>query len=157
MLFASGCIVADPPRYEAPEKTRPILDLFRADPPLRQVLVRRTDDVIRFNIPVRSEDAGDPLVAALHLDWGTARSDHLTNREIPSSTFDDEDRAITFQWTVEPNLKDCHLLTLLVFHKANIDLQGQQSLVIEDQAIATWWANFNPDETDPDTLKDCPQ
>ena len=77
MSASFGCLVADPPEYSPPARTPPILDLFRADPPVREVLVARKNESIAFNVPVRSEDAGDPLMGAWHLDWGFSSHDIL--------------------------------------------------------------------------------
>jgi len=155
MFAASGCLVADPPEYKPPEQTPPFLDLFRADPPVREVLVARHDARINFNVPVRSEDAGDELIGAVHFDWGLPQS-WQRNVGLPASTFDDDSRAIVFDWAVtSPSTTGCHQLTLLVFHRANYDFINQRSTDSDDQAIATWWLNVNPDESDLDTLKEC--
>lgn len=159
MFAASGCLVAEPPEYQAPAQTPPILDLFRADPPLRQVLARPYDEPINFNVPVRSEDAGDPLLATVHLDWGFPEAaPQNENIEISASTFDDQTRVITFDWEAKQQVSEgCHQLTLLVFHKSNLDFARQRSLDTDDQAIATWWLNvLGPNNTVPRTLQNCP-
>jgi hypothetical protein len=155
MFAVSGCLVSDPPEYKPPEQTPPFLDLFRADPLIRDVLVVRHDETKNFNVPVRSEDAGDDLIGAVHFDWGLPQS-WQKNVVLPASTFDDHERAIVFDWSVtSPTLTGCHQLTLLVFHRSNYDFINQRSTDSDDQAIATWWLNVNPAESELSTLKDC--
>jgi hypothetical protein len=152
-MSAASCLVADPPEYTPPEQTPPVLNLFLADPPVNSVLLAPRGEQLSFNVPVRSEDAGDKLVAARHLDWGSPRHEFVGLTHVPPSTFDDESRVISFDWTVMAE-KGCHQLTLLVFHFSNSS-EDQSSTVVADQAMAAWWLNVDPEETDPDTLKDC--
>ncbi|MGC4091233.1 MAG: hypothetical protein QM756_25820 [Polyangiaceae bacterium] len=71
MAFLSGCIVADPPQYQDAERTPPLLDTWGAIPSPLSIIVldHSTTTKLEVSVPVRSEDQGDSLFAALHLDY----------------------------------------------------------------------------------------
>src|SRR4029434_5135890 len=71
LMSVQGCIVADPPVFEEPERTPPFLDLAAADPPIFEILQQGPADQVRINVPFRSEDAGDRLQAVLFLNYQT--------------------------------------------------------------------------------------
>jgi len=50
MLLASSCIVADPPEYQSPVRTRPLLDVYGAAPPTNRVLVVSTNDLVKISV-----------------------------------------------------------------------------------------------------------
>ena len=168
MALLSGCIVTDPPQYEEPTRTPPILDLLNARPVLGDVIViDRTDnddanDRVELSIPVRSDDQGEFLKAALWVDvsFGSA---FFTDRQtkVPPSTLDDEARSINLSWTVKdlPRKPGCHPLTLLVSHESNWDefnFMPDPIKAQNDTAVATWWMNLDPQPGDEFTLRDCP-
>lgn len=168
MALLSGCIVADPPQYEEPRRTPPILDLVSAQPLLRNViLIDRTDnddanDKVELKVPVRSDDQGDFLKAALWVDFSFDSAfftdSHTT---VPPSTLDDQTRSITLSWRVKelPRKPGCHPLTVLVSHEINWDDANFMPDPIKaqnDMAVATWWMNLDPKPGDEFTLRDCP-
>src|SRR5690349_20710558 len=69
-LFAPSCIVADPPEYSSAVQRAPELDLYNASPAILKILEVTANQVVPINVPVRSEDAGEQLVALLFLDYG---------------------------------------------------------------------------------------
>ena len=159
----SACLVADPPQYEEPERTPPFLDLVAATPALNQVIVRdlNVSSTIQFDIPLRSEDNGDPIFYALHGDYKfDDNAAHLSQGEVSPSTFDDTSRSVSFSWTFNGFDRDgCHLLTLLVAHRSSWDYAKSRPKPIEgigDTAMATWWFNQNPEPDAPNSLQDCP-
>jgi len=158
----NACLVADPPQYDEPERTPPFLDLVAATPSPNRVIVRNRNvsSLVNFDVPVRSEDNGDPLSFALHLDYSFETSSALLYNESPAGAFEDEGRSIQFPWTIKGDVEDgCHQLTLLVAHKSNWDLTQSRPHVINgqgDTAMATWWLNLNPLADAPDSLIDCP-
>jgi hypothetical protein len=168
-MFASSCIVADPPEYLDPVQTRPVLDIGQADPGTSQVLVVKAGDNVAFSVPVRSEDAGEDLRAVFFVDQGPGSAGVFQNSQsIPASTYNVTNRAVTFTWTVPNNLTpvggaagaggNCHLLTLTVAHRLSFDPKHDDVLNPKDQddaAIVNWWLNTNP-TTDNSTLVDCP-
>ena len=158
----SGCLIDDPPPYAAPTQTPPRLDLTKAYPPLDQVLVTNSGDLVHFTVPVTSEDAGQELTAILLLDYGGDGTypDFLTSAPLAASTLDDpEDRVFTLPWLVrKPLTPGCHRLTLRVTHYANID-QAKPAEVVnkKDLAEAYWFANINVNPQTANALVDCPR
>lgn len=155
-----ACLIEDPPPYTEPQQTPPWLDLRQAVPLIDQVIVRNSGDFVAFNVPVRSEDAGDGLVAYLVRNWMGDGLDFTRIEgvaQVGPSTLDDLDRDLLFDWSVgtAEELNGCQRLTLLVTHNANIDAK----LVVSDKndlAMAVWWANINTDAATSGMLQNCP-
>lgn len=164
MLSFTGCIVADPPEYQEPRRTPPILDLNHAEPsPYWVVIVYKeenpTYDLV-VNVPLRSDDQGERVWFALYVDYKTKNIPLITNLFLEPSTLDDQrsiSRQVTFDARVLPG---CHQLTLLVAHESSWDHNNQLPRLDApegDVAIATWWLNLDPPSTsDPYTLANCP-
>jgi hypothetical protein len=169
MLFPSGCIVADPPQYEDPKRSPPILDLERAVPLISSIIiVDRSDKIashdVEVSVPIRSDDQGEALVAALHHDYftdPTGNTDTFSSVMVPPSTLDDLNRSISLTWSVEDAFPaGCHQLALVVFHQSSWDFPHFRPKpgTLWDTAFATWWMNIDPDpNVDPDTLVGCPK
>jgi hypothetical protein len=160
MLLASSCIVADPPEYVQPLRTRPVLDVGLAVPGTSQVLVVHTGDNVGFSVPVRSEDAGEDLRAVFFLDQGPgSRGVFQNSQRVPASTYSDTTRPVTFPWTV-PTLAGCHLMTLTVAHSSSFQADHEDVLDTQnhadDAAIVNWWLNAPAPGTLDSTLVDCP-
>lgn len=154
--MSSGCLIEDPPPYTQPEQTPPRLDLVAATPPLDQIIVRNTGDVIDFSIPVVSEDAGDRVVAFLQLDMGSPTEDPFVSQGFaPASTLDDLSRKLTLpSYEVKAFLTPgCHRFTLRVSHQLNFTI-GTEVEDPKDVAEVYWWANLNPENSA--TLVNCP-
>jgi hypothetical protein len=170
MLFATGCIVADPPQYEEPRRTAPLLDLSRAQPsPFWIIVVDRRDnltsnDVVDFKVPFRSDDQGESVFSSIHIDYKSKSSDSsaLPNTTEAPSTFDDVSRAIERRLGAADlrGSPGCHQLTLLAAHQSSWDNSAQQPFPdapADDIAVATWWLHLDPEPgADPYTLPDCP-
>jgi hypothetical protein len=169
MALLTSCIVADPPQYEEPKQTPPILDLAGARPYLGDVIViDRTDnedanDKVELKVPVRSDDQGDPLNASLWLDYSFFPSIYIgVFTKIPPSTLDDQTRTINMVWSLgeaPPWKAGCHPLTMLVSHESNWDNDHSRPDLVKaenDLAIATWWVNLDPEPGAAFTLKNCP-
>jgi hypothetical protein len=156
----SGCLVDDPPPYVAPRQTPPRLDYSSAFPGMDQVIVSKSNELIDFNMPVTSEDAGDDLSAILLLDYrgdGTG-FDPLNFATLRASTLDDKDRVIKLPWTVRsPLAAGCHRITLRVTHSLNVGERSDQVIDKADLAEAYWFANINVDPEDANSLVNCPQ
>jgi hypothetical protein len=156
----SGCIVAEPPDYQSAAKTRPMLDLSMADPPVTEVVSVDTTaprTVVPFNLPVRSEDAGDDLLSVFYLSFGQAdQSAEFGISEEPASTFDDTGRVIARDWDYGGLEPGCYQLTMVVTHKSNFDLEAWSPTDSADVAIATWWVNVDDDPAQPNLLSQCP-
>lgn len=119
-----GCVIEDPPPYSAPQQTPPRLDLFKADPNIDLTIVRSgAGETVNITVPVFSEDAGEPLIANLLLDYDSGwNKDLVASDEVPAGTLDDSapEREIEIDWTIGDRVSDgCHKLTLLVTHVSN--------------------------------------
>jgi len=155
----SGCLVDDPPPFVAPRQTAPRLDYTKAFPGLDQVIVKNSGDLIKFEIPVSSEDAGDELFAILLFDYageGTG-ADPLNNGRLPASTLDDPNpRVFSLPWTVRKGIDPgCHRITLRVTHFKNT--VSAEVIDKKDLAEAYWFANINVSPENANSLVNCPQ
>ncbi|HET7539499.1 MAG TPA: hypothetical protein VFK05_06495 [Polyangiaceae bacterium] len=157
MVFVEGCIVADPPQYQTPLRTRPVLDVYGAQPTATHALYVYTDtptvQAPKFTVGVRSEDAGEPLRAVFFLDYqmpqrGTQRGEYkLVSKTIPASTYDNKDRVAEYTWT-PMTTKGCHYLSLVVAHRSSFLESDEDHLdpryADEDAAIVTWTIGLDP-------------
>ena len=97
----SGCLVDDPPPYAAPQKTRPRLEYAKALPSLKQVIVANYGDLLKFEVPVTSEDVGQELYVLLFLDDVGGLLVTPPGR-LPASTLDDpNERKVSLSWKVQ--------------------------------------------------------
>jgi len=171
MLFAESCIVADPPEYRAPGRTRPVLNMYSGMPTATQALVIDTslpnNPGTKFSVQVRSEDAGEPLRASFFLDYqikqnfqqGQLGEYNLVTKAIPASTYDNLGR--TFDYTWRPmGTQGCHFLTLIVAHRDSFKTDDESHLdpqyADDDAALVTWTVNLVKSPVDGTTLTNCP-
>jgi hypothetical protein len=157
----SGCLVDDPPPYVAPRRTAPRLDTTNALPPLNQIIVKNSGELIEFKMPVTSEDAGEPLVGILLFDYGGDGTiqDLLNSGPLPASTLDDPNpRVFSLPWTVRKGVEPgCHSITLRVTHFSNlIPNRSPEVLDKKDKDEAYWFANINVSPENANSLVDCP-
>jgi hypothetical protein len=166
MVVFTGCIVADPPEYQEPKRTPPILDLNNAEPsPYWVVVVDREDnlqpDNLVIKVPLRSDDQGERVWFGLHVDYKSDDHPVAFQNPVPPSTIDDTSRSIGTTWAIDPSFPSsgCHQLTLLVAHESSWEYSKQLPKIDapkDDIAIATWWLNLDPAGSDPFTLPRCP-
>lgn len=153
-----GCLVDDPPPYVAPQQTAPRLDYTEASPGLDQLLVASYPDLITFDMPFTSEDAGEQLYAVLLLDYDGVEGEQLNSGFFPPSTLADTTRrALSLTWKVQERIvPGCHRFTLRVTHVGNT---GTSTNVFdkEDLAEAYWLANLNVTAENANSLVNCPQ
>lgn len=163
-LGTPGCIVPEPPTYDPPSPTAPVLDTFGANPTNLYPTSLPGDRVPGFQltVPFRSEDSGEEVWAGLYIDWGTNPSPLPNNyRRYEPSTYDDDKRRIdiTIRGSLSPG---CHTVSLFVTHMSNtlVDKSGELYLNEDaaegDLGVATWFFNVDPPATDPTTLSRCP-
>ncbi|MET0791101.1 MAG: hypothetical protein ABW061_06225 [Polyangiaceae bacterium] len=161
LLVTQGCVVADPPEYQEPVQTLPLLEVYKAVPSTTDIVVWSTGSpAVNFSIPVRSEDAGEPLAAYTFTDYGTSQERFYNGQNVAASTYDQKSRNIVISWTpgVSPG---CHIFTLVVAHRSSFQSADAVHLdpakAGDDAALVSWWANINPTDNDVNTLKDCPR
>lgn len=169
LLLFTGCIVADPPQYEEPKRTPPILALSRAQPsPFWLVIIDRESNVtgnsqLQVNVPVRSDDQGELIMYTLFVDYPAQDPPILlaANQREEPSTMDDESRVLDATVTMGGQVeRGCHQLTLIAAHESSWDSSTYQPRLDapkDDIAIATWWMHVDPPmNSDPYTLPSCP-
>lgn len=161
MVFCQSCIVADPPEYRDALRTRPLLDAFSAAPSTYRVINWSPSDLnpIKFSVQVQSEDANEELAVRFFLDYGTENQAVPSTQSLPASTYEVK-REITFDWSPQRSLKDCHVMSLIVAHDGTFE-RGNGNLLdkekaADDAAILNWWVNINPDNPAANTLANCP-
>lgn len=169
MLVEGSCIVADPPEYQAPGQTRPVLNVYAAQPTATRALLIPTNGVnkpiTKFNVGVRSEDAGEPLRAVFFLDYQMranlpqqAGEKLLVSKTIPASTYDNPGRVVQYEWPSAAS-DGCHFMSLIVAHRStfleeNDEAHLDPDKADDDAAIVTWTVNMNPPEDG--ALLNCP-
>ena len=152
-LLSTGCLVAEAPEYGPPRQTTPVVNLHELDPtPFKILVIDPMVPTQTFTVPIRSEDAGEQIVAALFLD---PEYDRINEWIFPPATSSAQ-RNLSFQWQPRGISKGCHLLTLLVTHEGNYDFSADFFREAGDVATVTWWMDVEPDSNAPNTLVGCP-
>lgn len=146
-----SCLVDDPPPYTPPDRTPPRLDYHKASPLLDRLVTAAAKDLLTFEIPVASEDAGDELTAQFFVD-----SQFLSYHTIPPSTLDDRSRSARFSFQVLPTFVGCHRFKILVAHSVNLPSSSAQPTDLNDLAEAYWWANIGLPPGEQGMLATCP-
>lgn len=157
-----GCVIEDPPPYSAPRQTPPRLDLFNADPNIDSaIVVPGPGSRVVFTVPVYSEDAGDPLIANLLLNYESGwNKEVVASDEVPPGTLDESapERSIVIDWTLGQGIDvGCNRVTLLVTHLRN---QNNDSTIPSpfkddrDVAKAVWRVIVDPPGNDTPVV--CP-
>ncbi|HMJ10775.1 MAG TPA: hypothetical protein VK524_05175 [Polyangiaceae bacterium] len=155
----AGCLVAEPPTPNNPERTPPMIDFRNTFPLVTQITTVRAFTVQNFSVGVRSEDRGDSVVGLLFLNYSLEGEQYLNVNDLRASTFDDTDRKLTALWSVPENLKGCNQITMVVTHFGNLAFSNgvPDPRSPADVALATWWLHVNPETDAPDDLGVCPK
>jgi hypothetical protein len=149
-MLCVGCVLADPPEHAEAEQTPPILFANQAVPSVYEVLNVSQNDRITVNVPLRSEDVGEGLLAELYVDYSITGSQVLQKAIVVGpGTFEDRQRAVGTYWDV-PSINGCHQLTLAVTHNSNLETRR-----LDDIATVTWWVNVSDTEDGSTKMKDC--
>lgn len=72
LMFAGSCLIATDPPFSDPEQTRPFLVPDSVFPDPRETIIINETSALTFRAKVQSEDAGEPVQAALLLNYGRA-------------------------------------------------------------------------------------
>jgi len=155
--LSMSCLVEDPPPYTEPKQTPPRLDHAAATPLLDEIILANSNDIIRFSIPVTSEDAGEGLTAVLYLDYATGVDAYpIDFSNLPASTLDDtNERAFSFSWKVKYLPPGCHRFIVRAGHASTMS-DAENVVNTADVAEAYWWANIDVAAQDANQLVDCP-
>ncbi|HVR21418.1 MAG TPA: hypothetical protein VMS65_17010 [Polyangiaceae bacterium] len=150
--LATGCLVAEAPEYGPAQQRPPVVGWENVKPsPYELQTIDETLGSLDIRVPVRSEDAGDPLQGVLWVDYGNVSSrKRFDEKQVPASSFDDLERAYSTTWIWDERVKkECgHTLTLLLMHRSNYDDDKDipNENVEWDVASVTWQMNVFPKE-----------
>ncbi len=145
-VISSACIVSDPAEYGVAKQTPPFLNATKALPSVLKTHPVKLGETIHFNVPLRSEDAGEELLAQVFVDRGVPQKENPRGfREIAPGRLDDGERPIDIPVDVVVADPGCHSLTMVVTHKSNLDEKNQPKKD-DDTAVLTWWVNVDDDE-----------
>ena len=156
-LVAAGCVVPDPPEYGVARQTPPFLNLGTSG--VFGLKEYDTGEGATVSVGVRSEDAGEDLLAQLFLNYsvgGPTINPPINFAFVSASTFDDESRQIDIPFSA-PSNAGCYQMTLLVTHYTNV-LPTKQPKDFKDVGIASWWISVvDPDDPQSVLLSACPK
>jgi hypothetical protein len=148
-LSATGCLIAEAPSYGEPRQTVPVIDDLSVSPPPSLFLYARTGEDKPFGMKVRSEDAGESLIAAWVVDYRDVAG--AVKRELPLGAAQEvpprpADQPKTLSPHFVPNglvTKGCHSLTLLVMHESSYNVVTGLPIAeaFDDVAAITWFVH----------------
>lgn len=160
LFTVPGCFLVDPPEYVAPEKERPNLHVFDAEPVVTQVQVVELGVT---NLPIRVPLTFRPSTQAV--EWQLWRNLDLEGMYLVSlGALRNDATEIAFDLRITRDngfSEGCQQLTLLV--SSDPDDFGFETprgpLLIEDRdnvAQMSWWLNVSPPPGEELTLFGCP-
>jgi hypothetical protein len=143
-LSGTGCLIAEAPTYGAPRRTVPVIDDLSVTPLPSFFLSVKSGVAQRFSMTVRSEDAGESLIAAWVIDYEDAQERELplgVAAKVPARAAD-QPKTLTCDFIPDSRVtKGCHSLTLLVMHERSFDDVKRLPLddAKDDVAAITWF------------------
>jgi hypothetical protein len=154
--ISAGCVVSDPPEYGVARQTPPFLDATSAFPDLFYRVDLTSGQTKSFGAELRSEDAGEPILAQLFLDYNVTdgnipRQRVLGFKQVAASTIDDAKRTVQIPWLVQGVTPGCYPISLVVTHVGNLD-ETNKPKNSTDTAILTWWVSID----EPGDMAQCP-
>lgn len=155
----TSCLVDDPPAYRAPQRTPPRISTLRVLPRLDELITYpdNSTEMIAFEIPITSEDAGDAVEAHLYKNHIGVSASALLGK-LPPSTLDEGERILRMQW--KPEVTDppgCYRIILRVSHAGNWRATSEL-YDPSDVDEAYWFAKVFLDAPGSSTVanRDCP-
>ena len=144
-MLTPGCIFPEPPTWEGPKKTQPLL--WNPIPRTDQFHLLSLDKPFNFSVSERSEDAGEALRAIWYL--GPDYLDYLNSRDIAPG-HSDVLKDIQATWPVSTSKQECTTFNLVVTHISNDSSNNSDGgildhhpLNLDDASTMTWWLNLN--------------
>ena len=167
----SGCLAADPPTFEEPLKTPPFLLAQTASPAVTTPIVAFSNsgrDSVELRVKVRSEDAGDRLVAKLVYDYPPG-IDLNVSASFPAGKLGDTGRVLSLKLGTNDVPLDqsksppepwtgCLQVSMLVTHEGNLVIDDQLKVTFadpDDLGVITWWFNIPDPSGAASTLDRC--
>lgn len=161
-----GCIVPEAPDLSDPERTPPFVRLSETIPTPGEVHTRsrvqgQPQLVEPLTIRVQSNDLGEALWMALHLDLGSEDHDFQLWTRYDPGTFDTP-RDLTWDWEVPRTLHGCHRLTAIIAHASSFNTMPVDGLIRDDpeaqeDAEAITWTFYIIDDAveEPAYVSEC--
>jgi hypothetical protein len=106
---------------------------------------------VKFTMTVRSEDAGEQLLASHVIDYEAGpRQLAFGPTQVPARAADEpKTLSFDFNWDIRIS-KGCRSLTVLVMHESSYDLARDlpiKPVPSNDVAAVTWWMDVKTNET----------
>jgi len=144
-MLTPGCIFPEPPTWEGPKKTQPLLST--PAPPIDAFITKNFGEVVSVTVSESSEDAGEALRAIWYL--GPNYLDYLNSRDIAPG-HPDVSKPIQASWPVSTYTKECTTFNLVVTHISNDSsnnsdggILNHKPILDSDASTMTWWLNLN--------------
>ncbi len=141
-MLAPGCIFPEPPTWEGPKKTQPLL--WNPAPSIEEFQSLSLGGTLNFSVAESSEDAGEALRAIWYLD-----KEYQNNRDIPPG-HPNVQKTIQASWPVSTKEPECVPFRLVVTHVSNDSSNNTDSGILDhspidpnDASTMTWWLNLN--------------
>ncbi|WP_437552129.1 hypothetical protein WME97_12440 [Sorangium sp. So ce367] len=164
----TGCLVLEPPTYEHPEQTAPVLSAVFPPPHLPIHIIPGREGILNLSLTVLSEDNGDPVQTAQYIDYGRRsrfgrpyRRGEVSPGSIAAGTIEGGQRAFTIELDfdsftlptdgVTPE-KECHTLTLTASHA----FTGCRCPADPEDMSSLTWQLIHCDPNDPACPASCP-
>ena len=142
-LASPGCLIAEAPSYDAPRRTVPVIDSVDPTPSLQLEILPNTEKPFTFR--VYSEDAGEPLVAYLVIDYNAGKREEMVDAvDIPARAADEPKNVKLVLLPDDRRDNGCHSLTALVMHRSSATAAGRpKDPASRDVASVTWWIELD--------------
>jgi hypothetical protein len=141
-VLAPGCIFPEPPTWEGPKKTQPLLS--NPVPSIEEFKSLSFGGTLNFSVLETSEDAGEALRAIWYRD-----KEYVNNRDIPPG-HPNVQKTIGASWPVTTKEMECVPFRLVVMHVSNDGNNNSDSGILDhspvnldDASTMTWWLNLN--------------
>jgi hypothetical protein len=141
IALVPGCLIPDPPVWDAPTRTRP--QLTNPVPPITKFIPLSVNNTLSVVVDEVSEDIGEPILAIWYLDYDPPAMTYLNFKVIAPGHLDDT-KQITADWSVIYADAECRPFTLVVTHLDNVNNDSNHSAKNSaDVATVTWWLSLN--------------
>jgi hypothetical protein len=157
-LLANGCLIPDPPTWDAGKPTRP--QLVNPNPSTSKFIAllgtspKRAQD---FEVYEVSEDVGHALRALWYLNFGMANEQYINFMDIAPGHLDIP-KPISVHYNAPLGVTGCFPFTIVVTHAENQDPSDPNHHPTDpyDTDSVTWWLNINDNSENPNELNACP-
>lgn len=164
-LALPACIVPDPPNFEGEVQRGPFLLLDDAIPSISQVHQVSVGEPTVFEVPFQSEDVGEEVFGAFHLDFEGDRQLRGLIDFLDPGTLSEQRDPVEFAYTFAPSEAGCRNVTLLLAHRSRISpvtglprpqADGGADAGTPGVGRASWWFDVrDPSNPQSPLVEDC--